>query len=108
MAAQNNGGTDFTLAKAVKDFRTTNGAGWYVPALGELGYIFLNMDALNALLAKVSGSGALIKEDLGGYWSSSEYDEEKAWSIAFNYGYILGDFKNAAANTRVRLIRKID
>lgn len=66
------------------------------------------MIARMSLLAKVSSSGALIKENTGGYWSSSECGDNSVWSIAFEYGYVSTGMKNAAGSTRVRLIRKID
>ena len=66
------------------------------------------MIARMPVLAKVSGSGALIKENSGGYWSSSECGDNSVWSIAFEYGYVSTGMKNVVGNTRVRLIRKID
>ena len=74
---------------------------WYVPALGQLALIYLNMTEINAALTKIGGT-ALAAE---GYWSSSEYSSNIAWSMNFNYGSVNNISKDF--NFRVRFIRDI-
>lgn len=54
--------------------------GWYLPALGQLNYLYGNLVEVNAGLEAAGGTPF----DMNGgwrYWSSTEYDYECAWTL---------------------------
>lgn len=63
------------------------GDGWYIPALGELLFIFVNVKDINAALEKAGGQPLDI-EDRPWYWSSTESSQTHAWTLYFNAGLI--------------------
>ena len=107
LEAQNNGENNYTIGKAVMDFRSgSNNEGkedWFVPSCGELAYMFLMKTELNTLLGKVDG-GSTISSSW--YWSSSEYSSSSAWGVSFSGGGVNVYFKNSS-DGRVRLVRAI-
>ena len=76
-------------------------ADWYVPALGQLTLMYLNMTEINAALAKISGT-ALTN---GNYWSSTEYSSSRAWYVYFGGGV---DDQSKNSNYRLRFICEIE
>lgn len=52
---------------------------WYLPTVGELGYIMINFNAINEKITAASGSAV----EAYGYWSSSEYTSGNAWFLDF-------------------------
>ena len=106
LAAQSDGTLDYTIGKAVMDFRNgtnnENKTDWFVPSCGELAYMFLKMAELNTLLGKVNG-GSTIASNY--YWSSSEYDSGLAWFVNFSNGRVYYLSKNFYY--RLRLVRAI-
>ena len=77
---------------------------WYVPACGQLALIYLAKDYINAALAKIGGTAF---SESSGYWSSSEYNSQKAWEINFNTGEI-SMYRDKSGFTKVRFIRDIE
>lgn len=74
--------------------------GWYVPAIGQLNYLYGNLSEVNASLQMVEGT--TFGSNLWYYVSSTEISNSYAWSLRSNgelYGYRKGD------NTRVRGVR---
>lgn len=73
------------LGPQIKEFRAgTSNQGykdWFVPAAGQLTYIFVNFDKINNLLGKC-GATKLTKQN---YWSSSEYSSTNAWYVFVGY-----------------------
>jgi hypothetical protein len=70
---------------------------WYLPSIGELGYLFANIAKINAKIdALPSGQGVklgmlnsqtLSVGSLGGWlWSSSEYNVNNAWGLYLGNG----------------------
>lgn len=61
--------------------------GWYLPAIGQLNYLYGNIIEVNAGLNLANGTSLT-----GRYWSSTEYDYYHAWylELSGNLGY-LGD-----------------
>lgn len=51
--------------------------GWYIPAMGEMLFIFLNLKAINAALRYVGGQE--IQENW--YWTSTEISSTYAWNL---------------------------
>ena len=105
LAAQNNGADDYTIGKAVMDFRSgSNNEGyndWFVPSCGELAFMFLKDAELDTLLRKVGGSPFYSSM----YWASSEYSSEHAWYLGTGSGFLYGASKSD--NYGVRLVRAI-
>lgn len=56
--------------------------GQYIPSLGQLYFILLNIKAVNAALEAVDGTP--LKKDC--YWSSTEYNAYSSWGMGFNHG----------------------
>ena len=72
----------------------TNQGDWYLPAMGELGFVIVNFDEINSKINAASGV------QLNGgkyYWSSTEYDSDKAGSLYMDYGHVVGIPKNKAS-----------
>ena len=58
---------------------------WFVPAEGQLAYMYLNQDKINTLLAKCSNpAGTPLPTSY--HWSSSEYSSVYAWFVSFSGG----------------------
>lgn len=75
------GTTANTIAKVTVDFRSGSSnqgfTDWFIPSMGELAYMYLNHIAINELLTKCDGQKDPTG-DYGTFWSSTEYDSEKA------------------------------
>ena len=70
---------------------------WYLPAMGELGYLMPRFKQINESIQAVGGIP--VEED--NFWSSSEFfwddfgfSEGYAWSLGTNDGYVLHDNKD--------------
>lgn len=75
---------------------------WFIPAAGQLAYMYLKMDEINSLLDKCGGA------TLGTFrwhWSSSEYNSGRAWGVDFSCGGVGIDWKQY--NNFVRFLRDI-
>jgi hypothetical protein len=70
---------------------------WYLPSIGELGYLFANIAKINAKIdALPSGQGVKLGvlnsqtesvDSLGRWlWSSSEYGDRNAWYLGLSNG----------------------
>ena len=107
LAAQSDGTLDYTIGKAVMDFRNgSNNEGytdWFIPSCGELAFMFLKKTELNTLLGKVSGSAF----SSSAYWSSSEYGSAGAWRVNFSHGYVDYYYGTKDTDIYVRLVRAI-
>jgi hypothetical protein len=57
---------------------STNQGDWYLPSIGELAFIIPNFSAINTAISDVSG---VQLYDGNGFWSSTEYGENKAWYV---------------------------
>jgi hypothetical protein len=53
--------------------------GWYIPAIGQLNYLYGNLMEVNRSLAVVGGTTFLAMER--GYWSSTEFNIYIAWYL---------------------------
>lgn len=71
--------------------------GQYIPALGELYFVYMNLKAINAALEFVGGTP--IERDW--YWTSTEYSATYAWFLYLYDGYAYGNTK-ASSTGRVR------
>ena len=65
---------------------------WYLPAMGELGYIMVKLkkinQTINTLITAYGSTVGIQVLDDDGYWSSSEYDSEHACHVyTYNGGW---------------------
>ena len=72
---------------------------WYLPAVGELGFIMPRFKVINSKLSELGSSGVQLD---GGhdYWSSTEYDEYYAWFVSIANGLV--DFNDKDNSNYVR------
>ena len=103
----------YNMCTALKTFNAaTDGSNagrddWYVPALGQLALIYLNIAEINEALVKVGGTAILAQYESHMYWSSTEYDGEYAFCITFGRGHVHKHYKGYDG-PKVRFIRDIE
>ena len=65
---------------------------WYLPAMGELGYVLIRIKAINTTINKVKSvySSVVVAamRTIGTYWSSSEGSANLAWELSMGEGFI--------------------
>lgn len=66
---------------------------WYLPAVGELGFIMPRFKVINSKLSALGTSGVQLG-DVYYYWSSTEYVESGAWRVDAKGGNVGSDYKN--------------
>ena len=74
--------------------------GWWIPSLGEMYFIFLNMKYIQEALKKVKAD--LLAEDW--YWTSTEGSSTNAWYLNLNGGYASYWNTKASGKNRVRAV----
>ena len=79
---------DVVAAKHCAIFNPGYGEGeWYLPAVGELGFIMPRFKVINSKLSALGSSGVQLT-DKEFYWSSTEYSGSDAWSVTANDGCV--------------------
>lgn len=80
-------GTGYTAANACWNYKDSANSGiqWYLPAVGELGYMMPRFNEINAGLAKLN---AVQLSSSSYYWSSSEYSSGYAYTVGTGDGYV--------------------
>ena len=72
---------------------------WYLPAMGEMGYVMNRLSAINTTINKVlsvySSVVAIAVNSDGGYWTSSEYSANAARRLLTNIGFVNNVNKNS-------------
>lgn len=85
--------TDYPAANACWTYSDgVSNTKWYLPAMGELGYMMPRFNEINAGLAKVN---AVQLGSSGSYWSSSEYSSNYACSVNAYNGKVLTNGKSS-------------
>ncbi len=74
-----------------------NYSDWYLPSKDELYMMYLNRNVIPNLQGGMN--------PLGNYWSSSEVDANRAWTVNFSIGSVYQNSKNTGNPSNVRLIR---
>lgn len=72
--------------------------GQYIPALGEMYFVYMNLKAINAALEFVGGTP--IERDW--YWVSTESSAPYAWFLSLTDGYASDTIPRASLTNRVR------
>ncbi len=73
---------------------------WYLPAIGQLLELYGVQPIINATII---ASGGTILSSTSQYWSSTEYDASRSWSLNSNYGN--SEYITKSMNERVRAVR---
>ena len=79
---------------------STNGTSqgdWYLPAMGELGFIMPRFDTINSAITKVGGTTLDTSEY---YWSSTQVSTDYACSIGVEKGIVSRYYKTAKWRVR--------
>ena len=90
----NNSGTGYSPAACCCVAYSTPGTksgDWYLPMPGELYQIYANKTAINEKRTAIKGSGF----NVGSYWSSREYSNNREYYIILNNGDISNKLKNS-------------
>ena len=79
--------------------------GWYLPAVGQMKYLYASFDEVNKTLEKVGGT--VFERNGYTYWSSTEHDSDDAW-----YMCSIGGFGNTSdsfndCKTSSRYVRSV-
>ena len=85
-------GSDYVAANAAWKYKDgTSNLQWYLPAMGELGYLMPRFNLINASLTAVSGVAVV-----GGsvFWSSSEYSSGGAYCLDTDDGCVYYNIKD--------------
>lgn len=77
---------------------------WYLPAMGELGFIMPRFNFINEKLSKLGTSVAVQLSSNDYYWSSSEYGSGNARSLGTNDGNVSSSLKNSSRLVRAFLL----
>ena len=84
-------GADYVAANAC--WKYNDGASnlqWYLPAIGELGYLMPRLNEINSVIKALGG----VAVDLGYFWSSSERYPGSAYSLYPDRGLVYYDSKD--------------
>ena len=80
-------GSDYVAANAAWNYKDmTSDVQWYLPAMGELGFVMVRLNAINEALTKVGGFAVTVDT---GFWSSSEYSGIYAHILSTRNGNVL-------------------
>lgn len=77
---------------------------WYLPTMGELGFIMPRFKLINEKLSALGSSVAVQLSSIGSYWSSSEYSSINARDLGTNHGYVGNLNKNDSSVVRAFLL----
>ena len=84
---------EVVAAKQCANFNPGYGNGkWYLPAVGELGFIMPRFKEINSKLSELGSSGVQLG-DYSTYWSSTEADKFNAWTVYTGNGNLWGGTK---------------
>ena len=97
---------DVVAAKQCAEFKPGYRDGeWYLPAVGELGFIIRNFMEINIYLATLDSIADRLDDDNYGsnYWSSTEYNGSLAWAVNTRDGSVYPTGKPCRYNVRAFL-----
>jgi hypothetical protein len=94
-----------TNSAAALCLNSTNGgqSDWYLPSIQELNMLWNNYFNISMTFSQIPGTTQM---DPSGYWSSTEYDINSAWGLAFDSGTTYANSTyNKNTIKRVRAVR---
>ena len=93
-AITNNGSSGFSPAACCCKRFEVGGLDWYLPAMGELGFIMPRFNVIQNQLTKLKNHGgdsfSSLLDSTYRYWSSSEYSSYHARNLYMGNGYVYG------------------
>lgn len=89
-------GSDYVAANAARNYKAAGAKRikWYLPAAGELGYVVVRFNKIQAALTKVNA--CQLQSDF--FWSSSEYSSKYPCSVTMNSGGVGDDDSKIQSN----------
>jgi len=95
-------GSTYTAAYACNKYGTEAiGVGnWYLPAMGELGYIMPRFNEIQTALSALSTVGGVQLNSYDIYWSSTEFNSSNARSVDTNNGLVYCTHKSTTCYVR--------
>ena len=87
---------DYPAASCCDMFHTpgTSQGDWYLPSMGELGYVMARFNAINNSINKLPSDVNKLVVASDNFWSSSELSPNNARLLRTNYGVVDIDAKN--------------
>lgn len=79
--------------------------GWYVPAIGQLNYLYGNLIEVNTSLKAIGGNPFEMQTGWA-YWSSTEYSSHNAWYLSSS-GELYGNYPNGNTKGYSRRVRAV-
>lgn len=83
----------------------TNQGDWYLPAMGELGYVMVRLKVINDILSLIKSKWNIGSIVSGSCWSSCEYNSRNTWYLNVNSGAVSNTAKGS--NNTVRAFCRI-
>ena len=92
-------GTGYTSANAARNYKATGAEEieWYLPSMGELGYMLPRFNKIQAALTKVNASQL---DGSNYYWSSSENSSDSAYIVGTGDGIVGFGYKDNSLYVR--------
>ena len=85
-------GTDYKAANAAWKYKDgVSNTQWYLPAMGELGFLMVRFNEINAAITAAGGTAVSGSDS---YWSSSEYSSGYACNLDAYYGTVYNYYKD--------------
>jgi hypothetical protein len=82
-------GSDYVAANACHNFAPgVHDGEWYLPAIGELGYMIALYDDINAKITAAGEGNGVVVAPSNFYWSSTGVSESGACNLRMNNGYV--------------------
>ena len=75
--------------------------GWYLPAMGQMRYMYANFYTINYALQKVGGV-ALLDTESWFYWTSTQHSAQKKWELGYR-----GDVTSYNGTTSTPRVRAV-
>ena len=91
-------GSDYEAANACWKYKDgASNLQWYLPAMGELGYLMPRFNEINSVITALGG---VAVNGSNCFWSSSEYSSNYAYLLNTEYGFVNDSGKNYTYGVR--------
>lgn len=79
-------GTGYTAANAAWKYKDgASNLQWYLPGIGELGFLAPRLNEINSAITALGG---VAVDKYGYFWSSSEYSSDEAYDLSFQFAVV--------------------